>query len=88
MDAGEQRASATDVGAVDAAGDEALTPARYVAIITDGNGRWARANGVPVNEGHSAGADTVKDRLRDAAELGVRGAHRLLVLDRELVAPA
>src|SRR6202171_3274031 len=46
--------------------------ARYVAIITDGNGRWARAHGVPVNEGHSAGADTVKARLRDATELGVK----------------
>jgi undecaprenyl diphosphate synthase len=45
--------------------------ARYVAIITDGNGRWARAHGVPVNDGHSAGADTVKARLRDAAELGI-----------------
>ena len=45
--------------------------ARYVAIITDGNGRWARARGVPVNDGHSAGADTVKARLRDAAELGI-----------------
>ena len=44
---------------------------RYVAIITDGNGRWARARGVPVDEGHSAGADTVKARLRDAAELGI-----------------
>jgi undecaprenyl diphosphate synthase len=44
---------------------------RYVAIITDGNGRWARAHGLPVNEGHSAGADTVKARLRDAAELGI-----------------
>jgi undecaprenyl diphosphate synthase len=44
---------------------------RYLAIITDGNGRWARAQGVPVNEGHSAGADTVKARLRDAAELGI-----------------
>ena len=42
---------------------------RHVAIITDGNGRWARARGLPVNEGHSAGADTVKARLRDAAEL-------------------
>jgi undecaprenyl diphosphate synthase len=42
-----------------------------VAIITDGNGRWARARGVPVDEGHSAGADTVKARLRDAAELGI-----------------
>jgi undecaprenyl diphosphate synthase len=46
--------------------------AQYVAIITDGNGRWARARGVSVNEGHNAGADTVKARLRDAAELGVK----------------
>jgi undecaprenyl diphosphate synthase len=45
--------------------------ARYLAIITDGNGRWARERGVPVNEGHNAGADTVKARLRDAAELGI-----------------
>src|SRR5271167_3873506 len=45
--------------------------ARYVAIITDGNGRWARARGLPVKDGHSAGADVVKARLRDAAELGV-----------------
>ncbi|HEY2719007.1 MAG TPA: polyprenyl diphosphate synthase [Solirubrobacteraceae bacterium] len=51
--------------------DLSLPSARYVAIITDGNGRWARANGLPVNEGHRAGADTVKARLRDAAELGV-----------------
>jgi undecaprenyl diphosphate synthase len=45
---------------------------RYVAIITDGNGRWARERGLPVLAGHQAGADTVKARLRDAAELGVR----------------
>jgi undecaprenyl diphosphate synthase len=45
--------------------------ARYVAVITDGNGRWARSRGLPVNDGHSAGADTVKARLRDAAELGI-----------------
>ena len=45
--------------------------ARYVAIITDGNGRWARARGLPVNAGHEAGADTVKARLRDAVELGI-----------------
>jgi undecaprenyl diphosphate synthase len=56
-----------------AAGDRAGTApsARYVAIITDGNGRWARAHGVSVNDGHSAGADTVKARLRDAVDLGV-----------------
>ena len=46
--------------------------ARYVAIITDGNGRWARRRGLPVLAGHEAGADVVKARLRDAAELGVR----------------
>ena len=46
--------------------------ARYVAIITDGNGRWAKARNLPVVAGHEAGADTVKARLRDAVELGVK----------------
>jgi undecaprenyl diphosphate synthase len=46
--------------------------ATYVAIIMDGNGRWAQQHGVPVSEGHRAGADTVKARLRDAVDLGVR----------------
>ena len=45
--------------------------ARYVAIITDGNGRWAQQRGLPPIEGHRAGADVVKERLRDAVELGV-----------------
>ncbi|HEX8158985.1 MAG TPA: polyprenyl diphosphate synthase [Solirubrobacteraceae bacterium] len=45
--------------------------ARYVAIITDGNGRWAQAHGLSVSQGHRAGADNVKARLRDAAELGI-----------------
>jgi undecaprenyl diphosphate synthase len=52
------------------AGGEA-SAARYVAIITDGNGRWAQKRGLPVNEGHRAGADNVKARLRDAVELGI-----------------
>jgi undecaprenyl diphosphate synthase len=46
--------------------------ARHVAIITDGNGRWARQRGLDVAQGHQAGADTVKARLRDAVDLGVR----------------
>jgi undecaprenyl diphosphate synthase len=45
---------------------------RYVAIITDGNGRWAKARGKSVASGHRAGADVVKARLRDAVELGIR----------------
>jgi undecaprenyl diphosphate synthase len=51
-----------------------VTPrgAAYVAIITDGNGRWASQRGLPVAEGHRAGADTVKARLRDAVDLGIR----------------
>ena len=45
--------------------------AKYVAIITDGNGRWAQQRELPVVEGHRAGADVVKARLRDAVELGI-----------------
>ncbi|MGB2712115.1 MAG: polyprenyl diphosphate synthase [Conexibacter sp.] len=45
--------------------------ARNVAIITDGNGRWAEQRGLPVTEGHRAGAENVKARLRDAVELGI-----------------
>ncbi|HEU4657144.1 MAG TPA: polyprenyl diphosphate synthase [Capillimicrobium sp.] len=50
---------------------DAPSRARYVAIITDGNGRWAQARGLPVLAGHEAGADVVKARLRDAVELGI-----------------
>jgi undecaprenyl diphosphate synthase len=42
-----------------------------VAIIADGNGRWAQERGLPTVDGHRAGADTVKARLRDAVELGI-----------------
>jgi undecaprenyl diphosphate synthase len=45
--------------------------ARYVAIITDGNGRWAQQRGLAPVAGHEAGADVVKARLRDAAEFGI-----------------
>jgi undecaprenyl diphosphate synthase len=57
---------------VSAADDDGGRAARYVAIITDGNGRWARARDLPVVDGHRAGADVVKARLRDAADLGIR----------------
>jgi undecaprenyl diphosphate synthase len=44
---------------------------RYVAIITDGNGRWAAQRGLPVGVGHRAGAEAVRNSLRHAVELGV-----------------
>ncbi|HEY2480320.1 MAG TPA: polyprenyl diphosphate synthase [Solirubrobacterales bacterium] len=46
-------------------------PPRYVAIITDGNGRWADRRGLGVGAGHRAGAENVRARLRDAVELGI-----------------
>jgi undecaprenyl diphosphate synthase len=48
-----------------------VSAAKYVAIITDGNGRWAQRRGLPTIAGHRAGADVVKARLRDAVDLGV-----------------
>ncbi len=65
-------ASAPDPGPATSEQPAAGGGARYLAIITDGNGRWARARGLSVNEGHDAGADTVKARLRDSAELGIK----------------
>jgi undecaprenyl diphosphate synthase len=73
MELAGQRASAAgpEPGAAVDGGAKGGQTARYVAIITDGNGRWANARGIPVSQGHNAGADTVKARLRDAAELGI-----------------
>ena len=45
---------------------------RHVAIIMDGNGRWARARGLPRAAGHRQGAEAVKRTVRAAGKLGVR----------------
>ncbi len=55
-----------------AGGKGHVSQARHVAIITDGNGRWAKQRGLSVVAGHEAGADVVKQRLRDAVEFGIR----------------
>lgn len=55
-----------------ATADQGVEGARYVAIITDGNGRWAKARGLPAIRGHEAGADVVKARLKDAVRFGVK----------------
>jgi len=44
---------------------------RHVAIIMDGNGRWAKARGVPRLMGHRAGRESVRDVVRGCDELGV-----------------
>ena len=42
-----------------------------VAIVMDGNARWARGRGLPVLEGHREGAKTLKQTVRDAVTLGL-----------------
>lgn len=49
-----------------------LEPPRHVAVIMDGNGRWARGRGLPRAEGHRRGAEAVRRTVRGAAELGIR----------------
>ena len=44
---------------------------RHVAIIMDGNGRWARQRGLPRTAGHEAGAESVREVVRLCGELGV-----------------
>ena len=44
---------------------------RHVAIIMDGNGRWARERGLPRIEGHRRGAESVREIVRVSGELGV-----------------
>jgi undecaprenyl diphosphate synthase len=45
---------------------------RHVAIIMDGNGRWAAARGLPRGEGHRRGVEALRRVVRGAGELGVR----------------
>lgn len=44
----------------------------HIAIIMDGNGRWATRRGLPRSMGHKKGAETVKEITRAAGELGVK----------------
>src|SRR5580658_509354 len=46
-------------------------PPRHIAIIMDGNGRWAQARGLPRIAGHRRGAEAVRRTVAAAAELGV-----------------
>jgi undecaprenyl diphosphate synthase len=50
---------------------DTLTVPRHVAIIMDGNGRWARGRGRPRTMGHRAGVDAVRRTIEAAGELGI-----------------
>ncbi len=47
------------------------SPPRHVAVIMDGNGRWAAKRGLPRVAGHAAGAKAVRELVPAAAELGI-----------------
>ena len=59
-------------------------PAGCVAIILDGNGRWAMSRGLPVAEGHREGTRALRRTVEAAIDLEHRLARRLRLLDREL----
>lgn len=53
----------------------ALDPAklpRHLAVIMDGNGRWAASRGLPRVAGHKAGVDSVREIVRSCGELGIQ----------------
>jgi len=51
---------------------EELKIPRHVAVIMDGNGRWARQRSLPRIEGHRAGVQAVREAVRVCRELGIR----------------
>ena len=51
---------------------EGLKIPRHVAIILDGNGRWAKAKGLPRAAGHKKGCEAVEQTVEDCARLGIR----------------
>lgn len=51
--------------------DQSFTPPRHVAIIMDGNGRWAKRKGFPKIAGHRAGAKSVEEIIKAAREAGI-----------------
>lgn len=51
--------------------DQTLPPPVHVAIIMDGNGRWAKARGLPRSAGHKRGAESVRKSVKGAISNGV-----------------
>jgi len=52
-------------------GKPSYPPIRHIAIIMDGNKRWAEQHGLPTLKGHGKGAETVHKIVKAAKELGI-----------------
>jgi undecaprenyl diphosphate synthase len=59
---------ADSVAIADSAGEQRP---RHIAIIMDGNGRWAKARGMPRSFGHKAGVDSLRKTVEAAGDLGI-----------------
>lgn len=66
-----QSTNVTDISDHARPHDDADTPPRHIAIIMDGNGRWARERGLPRSVGHRSGVEAVRRTVRAAVELGI-----------------
>jgi undecaprenyl diphosphate synthase len=55
-----------------AAPDSGFEPPRHVAIIMDGNGRWAEERGLPRSEGHRRGVEALRRAVRAVGEMGIK----------------
>src|SRR5450631_889515 len=53
-------------------GPDRNDPPLHVAIIMDGNGRWASARGLPRAEGHRRGVEAIRRTIRAAGEIGIK----------------
>jgi undecaprenyl diphosphate synthase len=65
------KAAPASVTCHDLAEPGALKVPRHLAIIMDGNGRWAKARGLPRTAGHKQGAEAARRAVRAAGEMGV-----------------
>ena len=52
--------------------DSGVEPLRHIAIIMDGNGRWAAERGLPRGEGHRRGVEALRRTVRVVGELGIQ----------------
>jgi undecaprenyl diphosphate synthase len=66
----DRRSSPADLDDGESDGEPTIPP-RHVAIIMDGNRRWARSRGLPETEGHAAGVEAIRPILRRAVERDV-----------------
>lgn len=68
---GDQLSAAEKDQKTESSGEASIALPRHIAIIMDGNGRWAEKRGLPRIEGHRHGVDTVRRTTEKCAQLGI-----------------